>query len=230
MEDVFKTAGVVWDYVTAMPGHLLLVLLLNIVGLVLKRIRHVPNNLIPALLVLGGAVLYPFIGQPGQVSTQLRNPQMVLVIYGVLLGFAAWILHLTVLKRGGKFIRRLPLVGDALGDALDLEPLAERKDDMTKVVLLAALAVVLTGCTTVQTTQTETDLEGYTRTTTFKARSFFDSKNELARAHTTMTDKTQGVTVAGLTTEASGSNAVSLTEMVVGAAVSAAIKAAAPVP
>ncbi len=96
--------------------------------------------------------------------------------------------------------------------------------------ILSLLTLLLPGCASVTTDQTETNDAGYTRHTKFKARTFFDSKNELAKTRTTMTDKTQGVAISGLEQESSGSNVVALTERVVSAAVSAAIKSAAPVP
>jgi uncharacterized protein YceK len=99
---------------------------------------------------------------------------------------------------------------------------------MKKLISLLAMAALLTGCASVVTEQIETDETGYTRHTKFKARTFWDSKNELTKARTTMTDKTQGVAVSGLEQEASGTNATALIERVVGAAVRGAVGAAAP--
>jgi hypothetical protein len=122
---------------------------------------------------------------------------------------------------------------------LKQHPLESVKDDESTpgnasalVLWLCVAAVVFgsMGCTRIRTVQEETDLDGYTRTTTFSGMSFFDSKSELARAHTTMTDKSQGVTVSGLMQEASGTNAVNLVETAVKAAVTGAVKAVAPVP
>lgn len=98
---------------------------------------------------------------------------------------------------------------------------------MKKLFYLLPLAL-FAGCASVVTEQTETDETGYTRHTKFKARTFWDSKNELTKARTTMTDKTQGVAVSGLEQEASGTNATALIERVVGAAVRAAAGAAVP--
>lgn len=127
MEDAIKTATVLWDYVTKMPEHLLLILVLNVIGMLLKRTPGVPNKMIPALLVLLGACLYPMIGKPGQISPELRNPTAMLAIYGVLLGFAAWLIHVAVLKNHAHYIRKVPLVGDMIADALDLEELEPPK-------------------------------------------------------------------------------------------------------
>ena len=86
--------------------------------------------------------------------------------------------------------------------------------------------LVLCGCASVRIKQTEAS-DG-TRSTEFRARTFFDSKNELAKARTTMTDKSQGVTVAGLDQESSGTNATALVHAAVSAAVGAAVKSVVP--
>jgi len=90
------------------------------------------------------------------------------------------------------------------------------------------VAWLLAGCARVTIEQHETSADGTTRDTTFNARTFFDSRNELARTRTTMTEKSQGVTVAGLDQESSGTNAAALLDTVVRAAVTAAVKSAVP--
>jgi hypothetical protein len=95
-----------------------------------------------------------------------------------------------------------------------------------KLTLLFSLCAALCGCSVLSTTQTESP-EGVRKTKT-RALTFFDSKSELAKLKTTNTEKTQSVSVSGLTQESSGTNATALTEKIVGAAVSAAVKAVAP--
>jgi hypothetical protein len=95
-----------------------------------------------------------------------------------------------------------------------------------KIVCLFVSLFVICGCASVRIEQSETDEAGYQRTTKFRARTFFDSRNELAKARTTMTDKTQGVALSGLEQESSGSNAVSLAEKVVEGAVRGAVTGA----
>jgi hypothetical protein len=100
---------------------------------------------------------------------------------------------------------------------------------MKNTFVLSVLCVaVLIGCTTVKTVQDETAPDGTKRHTEFLGRSFWDSQNELSKASATMTDKTQGVRISGLSQEASSTNVVSLAEKVVGAAVSAAVKSTVP--
>lgn len=101
-----------------------------------------------------------------------------------------------------------------------------------KTLLLFLVSLVLTGCGSVRTRQT--DVLGpdgtQTRTTEFRARTFFDAHNDLVKTHATMTDKSQGVSIAGLGQDSSGSNAVSLANTIVEAAVRAAVKSVVPIP
>jgi len=53
------------------------------------------------------------------------------------------------------------------------------------------------------------------RHTDFSARTFFDSKSELSKSSSTMTDKTQGIRVSGLTQEASSTGTVQVLKIIV---------------
>jgi uncharacterized protein YceK len=84
---------------------------------------------------------------------------------------------------------------------------------MKKIFILLALCgafVLATGCASFKSTQNEsTNKDGVTvRTTTIKARTFWDAKSELAKLRATTTDKTQGVTIGSLNEASSGTNAV----------------------
>lgn len=81
------------------------------------------------------------------------------------------------------------------------------------------LPLLLAGCSVLSTTQTDTD----GRTTRTRAITFFDSKSELAKLNTTNTEKTQSVSVSGLSQTSSGTNAVDLAERIIAAAVRAAV-------
>lgn len=99
-------------------------------------------------------------------------------------------------------------------------PATAKPEDKRQIPLLAlaGLALLMAGCTSVTITQRETDLDGYTRETTFKGRSVWDAHNELAKARSTMTDKGQGFSLAGLTQESSATNVVALAERAAAAA------------
>ena len=93
------------------------------------------------------------------------------------------------------------------------------------ICALFALAMLFTACASVRTHQEEAP-DG-TRITDFTAKTFFDSKNELAKARTTMTDKSQGVSLSGLDQESSGSNAASIMRDIAGAVAEGAVRGAA---
>ncbi len=61
------------------------------------------------------------------------------------------------------------------------------------------------------------------RVTVVKAATLFDSKSELAKLSSVQTDKSQKVSIGSLSQESSATNAVTLIESVVGAAVRAAM-------
>jgi hypothetical protein len=101
--------------------------------------------------------------------------------------------------------------------------------------VLCGCTYLLWGCARFTTTQTDTRENAKTgekTTIVTKAASttFFDSKSALTAFKASQTDKTQGASVGSLNQESSGTNAAHLIEGVVGAAVSSAVKAVAPVP
>ena len=93
---------------------------------------------------------------------------------------------------------------------------------------LPIFGLLLSGCGTFRSTQTETAPDGTVRTTKLFARTFFDSSSSLAKLRASTTDKTQGMTIGSLTQDSSGTNASTLLKEVVGAAVEAAIRSSAP--
>lgn len=94
-----------------------------------------------------------------------------------------------------------------------------------KTLLLSLCACLLAGCTTYVTDQTDTLPDGTVRHTKLKARSFFDSAAKLAGASATTTDKSQRSALTTLEQSANGSNAVSVLDSAISAAVTAAIRA-----
>lgn len=65
-----------------------LALALNLLGMALKR-SPMPSWGIPTVLPLLGGVAYPFIAETGKVSFECRNPDVLLAIYGVVIGAGA---------------------------------------------------------------------------------------------------------------------------------------------
>ena len=91
--------------------------------------------------------------------------------------------------------------------------------------LFIGLSLLTTGCARFTSTVTERTLpDGVTeRVTVVKAATLFDSKSELAKLSSGQTDKSQKVSIGSLNQESSATNAATLIESVVTAAVRAAV-------
>jgi hypothetical protein len=95
------------------------------------------------------------------------------------------------------------------------------------------LLVLLAGCSTFTTTQTDkrtNEKTGETTTVITHARSttFFDSKSNLAKWKATQSEKSQGAEVGGLAQESNGTNVTQLIEAVTRAVVQGAMKGIVP--
>lgn len=66
----------------------ILVLSLNILGVGLKK-SPIPNWTIPIVLSLVGLFVYPYIAETGSVGFEVRNPDVLLAVYGFALGAAS---------------------------------------------------------------------------------------------------------------------------------------------
>lgn len=87
------------------------------------------------------------------------------------------------------------------------------------------LATMACGCASFKTTQIDESnpTTGLRKiTTTVSTRTFWDSKSDLAKLKASTTDKTQSLGVGSIVNESSGTNAVTLIEAVVAAAIKAA--------
>lgn len=101
IQNGIKVITSIFDQVRSFPAHLLLILLLNVIGMILK-VSPLPNRAIPFIILLIGSVFYPFLTNTGNVDPSFSHPMFVLCIYGFLLGFGAIVLHL-ILKQFEKF-------------------------------------------------------------------------------------------------------------------------------
>lgn len=75
------------NYLQASPP-LALALALNVVAEALKR-TPLPNWWIPILLPAIGAIAYPYIAEVGKLSYEVAKPNVLLALYGVLIGSGA---------------------------------------------------------------------------------------------------------------------------------------------
>lgn len=73
---------------TASPP-VLLMLVLNGIGIALKRTPKMPNWAIPWALIILGGIAYPFVGEWSATVKSARFPTGLMVIYGVGIGLAA---------------------------------------------------------------------------------------------------------------------------------------------
>lgn len=65
-----------------------LALALNVLGVALKK-SPLPNWVIPTVLPVIGAFAYPFIAETGKVGFTVRNPDVLLGVYGFVIGSAS---------------------------------------------------------------------------------------------------------------------------------------------
>lgn len=106
--EVTNTFSGVWNQITSAPVHLLLALLLNVVGYMLKRTPKVRNEWIPWIIVALGTLLYPLLVSPTlEQHQQYNHPWLIIAIFGFLLGVMALVLHRLILRKFGKLINGL---------------------------------------------------------------------------------------------------------------------------
>lgn len=73
-------------------------------GYVVRLIPFIPNKWIPAACILFAPCVYPFLTSTGRVSPDSVNPMMRIVLTGLVLGVAAFILHDKVIAHIEKYI------------------------------------------------------------------------------------------------------------------------------
>lgn len=94
--DDLQNLGSFFTKISSWQGIFLLGVALCIFGYVLKGLPFVKNDFIPAIVIVAGAVLNPFVSSPAE---GLHNPTLTLALQGFIAGALAWILHNQVLSR-----------------------------------------------------------------------------------------------------------------------------------
>lgn len=94
------------------PAWMLLALVINVLGLVLKW-SAIPNKRIPIICVLAGGLLFPFVGSVDGITPPPRYPMVTLAEMGMIISLGAWLLHGLLLKRFEKFLPAWVLEDDA---------------------------------------------------------------------------------------------------------------------
>jgi hypothetical protein len=57
-------------------------------GMILKAVPHIPNWIIPCVLPVLGAVIYPYVGEYSEVVKAARVPWAMMALYGFGIGWA----------------------------------------------------------------------------------------------------------------------------------------------
>jgi hypothetical protein len=99
------------------PVSVMLVACLLVLGYALKLAHFVPNRMIPIVVMGLGLALNVFIGDTGKVAPNQRHPEVVLGLYGLMLGFISWVSHHAVIKRFEKYLPMLQGKEGGPGDA-----------------------------------------------------------------------------------------------------------------
>jgi len=94
-----------------------------------------------------------------------------------------------------------------------------------KIISILAL-LLLTSCSSFHSKQTQTKPDGTIIESDLRVTTFWDAQALVAKVRASTTDKTQGLTVGGLSEASESSNVVSLVERVVGAAIKGAVEGA----
>lgn len=93
---------------------------------------------------------------------------------------------------------------------------------MKRTALLCVLFVAVSGCAHFSSRQVETAPDGTQRTTRIAVTTFWDAHSDLTKLRASTSDKTQGLTLAGLNESASSTNTVEILKHV--AAILGAVK------
>lgn len=73
-------------------------------GYVIRLIPCIPNKWIPAACILFAPCVYPFLTSFGRVSPDAVDPRVRIILTGLVLGVAAFILHDKVISHIEKYI------------------------------------------------------------------------------------------------------------------------------
>jgi hypothetical protein len=81
---------------------------------------------------------------------------------------------------------------------------------LTLLFCVFLLLVLLSGCAHFSSRQTETAPDGTQRVTRVAVTTFMDGRSDVAKLRATTSDKTQGLTLGGLSESASSTNTVAI--------------------
>lgn len=102
MNEILTLAGDAWEQLTRSPIWFVIAVFALAFGLFLKWAKFFDNRFIPSAVVSLTTLLYAILGD----ATKIKNPypQLVLALYGFILGFLVWGSHRFLLKKLEKFL------------------------------------------------------------------------------------------------------------------------------
>lgn len=108
IEDLLEQITDTLQKLYGLPAGTLVLFSCIVIGYVLKLFKKFPNDGIPIAVILWGGVLYPLIADSDNDLT-LRVWLVRNLIIGLVIGFAAWLLHNKILS---KLEEKLGLFGE----------------------------------------------------------------------------------------------------------------------
>lgn len=111
MSDTLNFVEAIANQIQRWPAAVLLFFCLIVLGWVLK-VTAFPNKLIPASVLVAGSFINVLIGDVSKVEPTQRNPQIILAMWGVCIGFMAWGCHGLLLKKLEKYVPMFRVKGD----------------------------------------------------------------------------------------------------------------------
>lgn len=81
------------EQVQRWPVSLVMVVALSFAGIAMKRMAAFPNKYISAVLMIMGMVIYVLVSERGSISPNVPYPNVVLGLYGCVLGMISWGVH-----------------------------------------------------------------------------------------------------------------------------------------
>lgn len=81
------------------PNEALMFAVLVIISRIVKGTSWIPDNLELLAVIVIGAAGEILMGDVGKVTFECNNPEVRLAAIGVVIGFIAWIAHISVLRK-----------------------------------------------------------------------------------------------------------------------------------
>ena len=111
MNDLLNILKAIAEQVNNLPVTVLMMIVLVVLGSMIKISNYIHNRFIPILLIIAGGGLNFIFGNIATVEFSQRNPDGILILRGICMGFGAWLFHKVVLRRT-KANKFMPVIND----------------------------------------------------------------------------------------------------------------------